>query len=255
MVRFALVLEYEGTNYSGFQIQNNAPSIQEELEEAIARFAGERVRVKAAGRTDAGVHAKGQVAAFDLDEEREPETVTAALNHHLPDDIVVKEAHLVDDRFDPRRDALSRFYRYTIYSGTTRAPLLRRTVARISAPVSIKRMQSAAKEFVGVHDFRNFAGPLEKPGASTVREVYESRVRREDELIYIEIEGNAFLPHQVRRMAGALADVGRGKLRPSDMREMLDANPNETVAHSLPAQGLCLVAVKYDDFPPEADKR
>lgn len=255
MVRFALVLEYEGTNYSGFQHQNNAPSIQEEIEKAIARFTGENVRVKAAGRTDAGVHAKGQVVAFDLDKDQEPETITPALNHHLPDDIAVQQAHRVDDRFDPRRDARSRLYRYSIHTGTAPAPLLRRTVARIAGRLSIGRMQSAAREFVGVHDFRNFAGPLEKPEASTVREVYESRVRRKDELIHIEIEGSAFLPHQVRRMAGALVDVGRGKLTKADIQQMLEASPIELVAHSLPAQGLCLVAEKYNDFPPEADKR
>lgn len=255
MARFALVLEYEGTRYSGFQHQRDAPSVQEEIEQAIDRFSGAKVRVKAAGRTDAGVHARAQVVAFDLDRSWDAGTVKSAMNHHLPEDIAVKMAYQVNDHFDPRRDARSRRYKYSIGASSTRIPLVRRTVAWVRAPLSVQNMQLAAGEFIGVHDFKNFSGPLEKSGASTVREIYESTVCIEKDIIRIEVEGNAFLPHQVRRMTGSLVDVGKGRINFKDIRGMLNVNGMKGLvsALSMPARGLCLEDVKYDNFPPEAN--
>lgn len=255
MARFALVLEYEGTRYSGFQHQKDAPSVQKEIEEAIDRFSGAKVRVKVAGRTDAGVHAKAQVVAFDLDRSWDTGTVKSAMNHHLPEDIAVRMAYQVNDHFDPRRDARSRRYKYSICASSTRVPLVRRTVAWVRSPLSVQSMQLAAGEFIGVHDFKNFSGPLEKPGASTVREIYESTVCIDKDIIGIEIEGNAFLPHQVRRMTGSLVDVGRGRINFNDIRGMLNVNGMKELvsALSMPARGLCLEDVKYDNFPPEVN--
>ncbi len=252
-MRLALIVEYDGTAYGGYQYQNNAPSIQEELEKAITRLTRENTRVSGAGRTDSGVHALGQVVAFDTEAEYPPETFVKALNHYLPDDIAVREAYRVDSGFDPRRMALSRLYIYRMYTGATRSPLIRRTTYRVGAGLKLKRMRRAARHLVGVHDFAEFAGPLEWPDASTVREIFEARIRSKGDEITMEIEGNAFLPHQVRRMAGALVDVGQGRLTPAELKSMVDGDEVDAVAHSLPPQGLCLVKIEYEDFVTEGD--
>lgn len=247
-MRYALIVEYEGTQYSGFQYQENAPSIQEEIEKAIALFTEETVRVKAAGRTDAGVHARGQVVVFDTKTDHPSEVVVRALNHHLPDDVAVKQAYRTAEDFDPRRWARTRTYVYIIDCGPTRSPLRRRTAYRLGRPLDVSAMTEVAELFVGVHDFRRFAGSLEDPEASTVREVFRLEVNREKENVEIEVEGNAFLPHQVRRMAGALVDVGLSKLTREDIRQLVEDEETVAVAHSLPPQGLSLTSVKYDNF-------
>jgi tRNA pseudouridine38-40 synthase len=246
-MRYALIVEYDGTRYSGFQYQKNARTVQEEIEKAIARFTGETVRIKAAGRTDAGVHATGQVVAFDSDAGHPTEIVVRALNSHLPDDIAVKEAHEVADTFDPRRCATARTYVYTIDCGATRSPIRRRTTGRLGRRLDVRRMIVAAEALKGVHDFARFSGPLERPEASTVREIHDIHMREDDQTVRIEVTGNAFLPHQVRRMAGALADVGLGKLTSKDVRGLLEGPVAGVVARALPPQGLCLVSVRYGD--------
>jgi tRNA pseudouridine38-40 synthase len=251
-MRLALVVEYEGTNYHGFQYQANAPSIQEELERAIASLTGEVMRVTAAGRTDAGVHARGQVVAFDTGSRYGTQTFVRALNHYLPDDIAVKAAYRTGADFDPRRMALSRRYRYTIFCGAERSPLMRRTAYYVSDSLNVRRMRKAAEGLVGRHDFARFASRLDRPGASTVRDIYEAAVRRNGDAINVEVEGSSFLPHQVRRMAAALVEIGRGRLTMADFRSMIDGRPGEGIDLSLPPQGLCLMKVTYPDFPPKA---
>ena len=250
-MRLALVVEYEGTHYHGFQYQASAPSIQEELEKAISRFTGESLRVRGAGRTDAGVHALGQVVAFDTDATHPLGVFVRALNFYLPDEIAVKAAYRAADDFDPRRMAVSRTYRYTIYCGAVRSPLIRRTAYQMGEPIDVRTMRRAAAEFVGKHDFARFAAPLGRPGASTVRHIYEAKLRQDGESISLEVQGNAFLPHQVRRMAGALVDVGRGRLTAAELKSMIDCEPSGLVARSLPPHGLCLLRVTYADFPIE----
>lgn len=244
-MRLALTVEYDGTRYAGFQYQKNAHSIQEELEKAIASLTGENVRVRGAGRTDAGVHALGQVVAFDTASVHEPAAVLKALNHYLPDDIAVKAAVKVGDDFDPRRSAVSRRYRYTVVNGAIRSPLRRSFSHQEPSSLDTDAMARAASLYVGVHDFRRFAGRPDRPGASTVREIWEAQVEKTGDTITIEVEGNAFLPHQVRRMAGALVDVGRGALTCEDIAAMLEGNSDSATARSLPARGLCLMRVKY----------
>jgi tRNA pseudouridine38-40 synthase len=156
----------------------------------------------------------------------------------------------VPGHFDPRRDALSRLYRYTVATGTVRSPLKRITTTLVRERLDVKRMKQAAQLFEGAHDFARFAGTLEDPGASTVREVLGARVNRVDDTIVFEVEGTAFLPHQVRRMAGALVDVGRGAVSTEELKQQIDGNESGAVSRSLPPQGLCLVEVKYADFPP-----
>ncbi len=250
-MRLALIVEYEGTAYSGFQYQRNGPSIQEQLEKSITALTGEKVRIKAAGRTDAGVHALGQVVAFDTASTHPPLTVQRAMNHRLPDDIAVRAAYRVGDGFDPRRHAQSRRYRYTMLTGSVHSPLRRRTATLVREDVDIVRMAEGAEMLVGVHDFARFGGPLEHEGASTAREVFSSGVTAIDDAIVFDVEGNAFLPHQMRRMAGALVDVGRGAMSIEDLRQLIDGKETDATSRSLPPQGLCLIAVKYADFPPK----
>lgn len=253
-MRLALVVEYDGTEYSGFQYQANAPSVQEELEKAVAKLTREKVRVSGAGRTDAGVHASGQVVVFDTSAPYGPDEFVSALNHHLPDDIAVKGAYEVEDGFDPRRMAVSRRYVYTILRAAVRSPLHRRNAYRISSSLDVAEMCATARLFVGVHDFRRFSGPLERPGASTVREIFDARVRESGNMVEFHVEGNAFLPHQVRRMAGALVDVGLGRLDATEVEKMTEGEETKATARSLPARGLCLVEVKYAGFPPGSVK-
>ncbi len=248
-MRLALVVEYEGTAFHGFQYQINALSIQEELEKAIEAVTGEKPRVRGAGRTDAGVHALGQVVAFDTASQLPPETLVGALNAHLPDDIGVRQGHRVASDFDPRRHALSRHYRYSMVNRRTRSPLLRRTACLIREPLDVDEMDRASQAFVGKHDFARFATGVVDPSASTIRHMYRAAVSKEGEVIRFDIEGSSFLRRQVRRMAGALVDVGRGELSAVELVGMIDLKETNRVAQALSPQGLCLMAVKYDDFP------
>ena len=250
-MRLALIVEYEGTAYNGFQLQANAPSIQEEIEKAIGHLTGERVRVKGAGRTDAGVHARGQVVAFDTESEHSPETFVKAMNHYLPDDIAVRQGHRVSDDFDPRRHAVSRTYRYSVVRSPTPSPLVRKQACIVSEGLDVPSMREAARMLEGEHDFRRFAGPLEQEGASTIRRIEVASIIEDKEILKFDFVGNAFLPHQVRRMTGALLDVGRGRIKLSDFEKIVDGKCGGVVAHSLPPQGLCLMKVTYPDFPPK----
>ena len=250
-MRLALVVEYEGTNYHGFQYQANAPSIQGEIERAIGRTTGETVRIKAAGRTDAGVHAKGQVIAFDTQSSLSAETFLGALNFHLPSDIAVVLACRVREGFDPRRDAVKRRYRYTILNRTAPSPLMRRTVCHIPGLLDAGAMSEAVGLLIGEHDFANFSGPLEDSAASTVRRIYEAWMSESGEVISFDVAGNSFLPRQVRRMAGALLKIGKHELSMKDLEQLIDGETRDGAMSSLPPHGLCLVEVTYTDFPPK----
>ena len=249
-MRLALTIEYEGTHYHGFQYQVNAPSIQGELEQAIERLTGERVRVKGAGRTDAGVHAEAQVVAFDTSSDYSSGTFVNALNHYLPQDIAVMQAHIVKPDFDPRRNALKRTYRYSILNRGAPSPLTRRFSYHIRYTLDLRRMQEAAGLFIGEHDFRRFAAPLPTGKTNSVRAIHSVSVQQSGNAIAIWVTGNAFLQHQVRRMAGALVDIGRGRLSMNELQALIGNAQSNKVAHSLPAHGLCLVKVEYADYPP-----
>ena len=250
-MRLALIVEYDGTEYSGFQYQKNARTVQEEIEKAIESLTGESVRIKAAGRTDAGVHAMGQVVAFDTEATYDPGTVMRALNARLPHDIAVRSAHRAKPGFDPRRDATSRLYRYTLLVSGTRSPLMRRSAHRIHLTPDLDSMRAAAAHMEGTNDFANFGGALEDPEASTVRRVDRIDLKSDGppQRITIDVEGSAFLPHQVRRMAGALVDVGTGRLTVSDVEKQISMAGDAPPARALPPQGLCLIRVKYEDGP------
>jgi tRNA pseudouridine38-40 synthase len=249
-MRLAMIVEYDGAGYSGFQYQKNAPTVQEQIENTIESLTAKPVRIKAAGRTDSGVHALGQVVAFDTDAPYPPETVRDALNSRLPDDIAVRSVYRVRPEFDPRRDAVSRLYRYTLLVSGVRSPLARRWSHKVRGPLDLESMTQAAALMEGVHDFVNFAGPMSDLSASTIRRVHNLRVERDSDFIRLEVKGNAFLPHQVRRMVGALVDVGIGKLSIEQIGLQIAGRADAPTARSAPPHGLCLVHVEYTDFPP-----
>lgn len=245
MRRLAVVLEYDGAGYHGSQAQPTGLSIQQALEAAVARLTGEQVRAAFAGRTDAGVHARGQVAAFSSETRLPVTTLTRGLNALLPEDIAVSAMLETPVGFDPRRQALSRRYRYQIWNAPARSPLGRRRSWHVRAPLDIEAMRQAAAVLVGEHDFASFGGPL-AAGRGSRRSVEQTVVRRHAARVTFEIVANAFLPHQVRRTAGALVEVGSGRL-PAEAFTGWLAQPRTGVAGpTAPAHGLCLMQVTYD---------
>ncbi len=245
--RIALVLEYDGGQYGGSQLQPRVPSVQGELEQAIHQLTGEPVRLALAGRTDAGVHAQGQVAAFTTTSVHDTDVIARGLNAWLPDDIAVRRAWVAPIDFDPRRHALSRTYRYTISNTPARSPLWRHRAWHVAEPLDTEAMQRAAATLAGERDFASFT---RKQNTSTVRCVHRCEVARRGCRVLIDIEANAFLRQQVRRTAGALVSAGRGRLTFAAFRDLL-RHPKPAAAGPLaPPQGLCLMRVSY---PPKVE--
>ncbi|MGI8925897.1 MAG: tRNA pseudouridine(38-40) synthase TruA [Tepidiformaceae bacterium] len=244
--RFAATVSYDGTGFTGSQRQANVRTVQEELETAATALFGEPVRVAMAGRTDAGVHAIGQVAAFTAETRLEAATVGKALNAHLPEDVAVRDVRAVDAGFDPRRHALRRWYRYTVYNGNARAPLLRQRSWHIRATLDVALMAEAASALEGRQDFMACSGPLEDDRTS-VRTVFTAGWRREGCAVLFDIEAESFLPQMVRRMVGALVRVGRGSLQKEEFVHVLKQALPASIGPTAPAQGLCLQRVWYDE--------
>jgi tRNA pseudouridine38-40 synthase len=240
--RIALVVEYDGGRYAGSQRQADAPTIQAALESAVQELTGEPSRVALAGRTDAGVHALGQVAAFDTTSRLTEHVLLRGLNAKLPADIAVHRVVCAPPDFDPRRHASSRIYAYEIYNSQTRAPL-QAHAWHVSQQLDTSRMSRAAAQLTGRHDFAAFS---RSEPATTVRCLRRCDVARHGATLTVEMEANAFLRQQVRRTVGALVDVGTGRLSEQALRDLLEqARPN-SVGPVAPAHGLTLVSVKYD---------
>ncbi len=249
--RIALLLEYDGTEYCGSQYQENGPSIQGELESAINNLTAERVRAAFAGRTDAGVHALGQVAAFDTDSAIPLESIVSGLNHFLPEDVAVKRAAEVDAELDPRRDAKNRVYAYRIDNRPLRSPLLRNRVWHVDRPLDVAAMQPAANHLIGVQHFAAFAAPFD---GRTERTLRRCEIMGSCEQLTLRMEAQAFLPHQVRRTVGPLVEVGLGRMTEDDLVALLNAAKPSTAGPAAPPCGLYLAHIEYDglDFGPEA---
>jgi tRNA pseudouridine38-40 synthase len=240
--RLALLIEYDGTGSGGSQIQKNAPSIQGTLERALEQLTGERLRLAFAGRTDAGVHALGQVAAFTTTSLLATDVFVRGLNAWLPPRIAVRRALEVDESFDPRRQASSRTYRYTVYNAPERSPLWRERAWHIAEPLDVEAMRAAAAALPGEHDFAAFS---RREPTTTIRCLRRCDVARDGALVTIEVEANAFLRQQVRRTAGTLARAGRGELTAADVRRLLREALPCSAGPVAPAWGLCLVRVAY----------
>ena len=245
MARYKLLLEYDGRGFVGWQRQDNGPSIQQALEEAIERFTGERVAVTGAGRTDAGVHALGQVAHFDLDEARAADEVSGALNHHLkPAAIAVLAAEAVDDAFNARFSAIGRRYSYRIVNRSAPLTIDAGRAWRTPLALDAEAMNDAAQALVGRHDFTSFRASLCQ-AKSPLKTLDSLKVARTGDAIEIVAEARSFLHHQVRNMVGSLVMVGEGKWTRSDLAAALEARDRKAAGPCAPAEGLYLVAVRY----------
>ena len=240
--RLALLLEYDGSRYGGSQLQPDVPTIQGELERALEQLTQEHHRLSFAGRTDAGVHAKGQVAAFTTASALETAVFQRGLNALLPQDIAVRRAVEAPERFDPRRHASSRTYRYTIYNAPTRSPLERAQAWHLIESLDVAAMEGAAAELLGQHDFAAFS---RREGVSTVRCMQRATVRRSGPLVTVELQATAFLRQQVRRTVGALVEIATGRLTIDTFRSLLQRAEPNSAGPLAPAHGLCLVRVAY----------
>jgi tRNA pseudouridine38-40 synthase len=244
--RLALLVEYDGTAYHGSQYQENAPTVQGALERALGRLTSESIRVTTAGRTDAGVHASGQVASFTTRSDHSPETFVRGGNAILPADIAIRAVAEVPPGFNPRRHAVSRLYRYTIDTGATRSPLRRRAAWHIGPGLDIPAMELLAPVFEGCHDFAAFAPPATGNRTTTRRNVIRSALRQQATTLYFDVEANSFLPHMVRRMVGTLTEVGRHRLAPGEAERLISEAPPGAASITAPSRGLCLVKVRYE---------
>jgi tRNA pseudouridine38-40 synthase len=244
--RIALLVEYEGTAFGGSQYQKNAPTVQGTLERALGSLTGEPIRVAMAGRTDAGVHARGQVAAFTTRSRHSAETVVRAANALIPESVSIRAAAEVGSGFDPRRWATSRWYRYTLHLGPQRPALERRTVWHLAGPLDTRSMAEAARYLVSRHDFAAFTAPSEARRQVTERDCTIAQWRCSGETAAFDIEANAFLPHMVRRIVGMLVEVGRGKLPVPEFRRLVEEAPPGEASRTAPPRGLCLMKVRYE---------
>lgn len=241
--RVKAVVAYDGTEYLGFQRQAQGPTVQGVLEEALAKIAGHAVRVLGAGRTDAGVHALGQVVAFDLTWRHGLADLRNALNALLPRSIAVREVSWAPEEFHPRFDAVGRVYRYRVYNGPIRSPFEERYAWHVPEPLDVERMSLATTCLVGVHDFASFGQPTQ--GEVTVREVRQARWERQGDVVTFAIEANAFLRGMVRSLVGTLVDVGLGRREPGEVEGILQARERGAASATAPPQGLFLVEVRY----------
>jgi tRNA pseudouridine38-40 synthase len=238
-VRVRATVEYDGTDFAGFQAQRAGfRTVQGELEAALARLGdGVRQPVDGAGRTDAGVHALGQVIAFTYTGRLTAPKLEAALNGQLPPDIAVRDLRPVAPEFQPRRAARYREYRYTVWNGP-RSPLHERHALGIRAPLDVAAMARAGQAFIGPHDFSAFGVVVE--GRSPVRNVHAVRVGRKGQVVTIDVRANAFLRGMVRRMVAVLIEVGHGKMTETEVRAAIAAGTPARNGVSAPARGLCL---------------
>ena len=237
------VVEYDGTRYAGFQRQKREITIQEEIEKALASVTQEQTKIVGAGRTDAGVHATGQVISFSTGWKRSLSELQRALNALLPFDIAILELSELPLDFHARKSALSRRYRYAIFNRPVRSPLSRLYAYHWVGELDLEAMKGALGFLIGVHDFASFGRA--RAGGSTMRQVLEVDCRREGDYIHIDLEANAFLKRMVRTIVGTLLLVGRGEVSPQGFKEVLAAKDRSRVRDLLPAHGLCLTRVSY----------
>ena len=243
--KMVLIMEYDGTNYYGFQLQASQPTIQGEVESALLKLTGEKVRVLAASRTDTGVHAREQVVSLRTASSLPERKFIGGLNHYLPDDIAVSDAFRVSDTVNVRRNAVSREYHYLILNRAARSPIRHRFAHHVPGRLDVAAMNEACQYLVGEHDFASFATALESRIKSTVRRVHQAEVIKDGDLITFRIIAGSFLPHQVRNTVGALLRVGLGKMTADEFRSILEARTPGMARPTAPAHGLCLMRVNY----------
>ena len=247
MNNYKIVIQYDGTRYRGWQSQNSTDeTIQGKITEVLSKMAGEDVAVIGSGRTDAGVHACGQVANFYLSDAWEEEEVQDYLNHYLPEDIAVIQISKVDERFHSRYQAKSKTYLYRIHTSKIPAVFERKYVYDYQTPLCVDKMRKAAELLKGTHDFRSFCGNR-KMKKSTVRTIYDIRIEESEQELKIFYTGDGFLQNMIRILTGTLIEIGDGRRKPEEIIEILEAKDRARAGYTAPACGLTLLEVIYED--------
>jgi tRNA pseudouridine38-40 synthase len=244
MARYKVILAYDGTEFQGFQRQSEGRTVQGSVEEGLRSLGWQGSALLAAGRTDAGVHALGQVIAFDLDWKHSPEDLANALNANLSADISARGAEIVEESFHPRYSAVTRRYQYRLFTDPLRQPVRERFAWRVWPPVALEPMNQVANRLIGTYDFSVFGTPLH-PGGSTIRRIFSASWRNGEDDFLFEIVGNAFLYHMVRRLVFFQVEVGQGKRKSEQIEEMLNNSSIEKTQGLAPANGLMLTEVEY----------
>jgi tRNA pseudouridine38-40 synthase len=240
------VIEYDGTDFYGFQLQAHERTVQGEIERALEAITGERRRIGGAGRTDRGVHACGQVIGFEVTWRHSLEELHRALEATLASDVAVLKMGEATDDFHPRYSARSRVYRYTIWNQTWRSPLHRRTAWHVRQKLDLDRIARATQCLPGTHDFGAFGRPPQHDGdGDAVRTVLRADWQKQDSVLTFDIEANAFLYRMVRSIVGTLVRVGRGDLSPDEFQSILEGRSRSEIKLVAPPQGLCLMQVNY----------
>lgn len=244
-MRVKLVVAYDGTNYCGWQVQPNGITVQQVLNDTLSELFGQTIQVVGASRTDAGVHALGNVCAFDVDTRMPGEKIAYALNQRLPEDIVIQESAEVPEDFHPRFSKSDKTYEYRILNRRFAVPTIRNTTYFFHHPLDVEKMQQAADVLVGEHDYTSFASAHSQTN-TFVRTIYEISVTRSvDDIITIRVRGNGFLYNQVRIIAGTLIQIGTGLKNVEDMPRILEGRNRELAGPTAPPEGLTLIHISY----------
>jgi len=249
LTRFKLVLEYDGKDFVGWQLQPGQRSVQSEVEAALEKLCGHPIRVHAAGRTDSGVHALDQCAHFDTSAERTPRDVLRGLNGSLPADVAVVSASVAPEGFDARQWSWGKVYRYRFLGRSARSPIRRHRVWNLRTALDAEAMNAGAQHWLGEHDLSSFRARL-CMAATPVRKIKQIGVNAVGDEVHLEVHGIGFLRHMVRIMAGTLADIGRGKRPPEWAGQVLEARSRQAAGKTAPAHGLELRQTLYGDGPP-----
>ena len=244
MKRIMLRVAYDGTDFSGWQVQNEMRTVEGELNKAISELTGETIEVIGASRTDSGVHSKGNVAVFDTESTIPAEKFMYAVNSLLPEDVTVTGSKEVDGDFHPRHCKSIKTYEYRIYTSRINNPLKRRYAYRFPTELDVEKMDEAAKYLIGEHDFKSFCC-VRTQAETTVREIYSADVFRDDEDIVIRVMGAGFLYNMVRIIAGSLTDVGSGKYEPVHIKEVLEGTDRTLAGPTAEPQGLTLMNIEF----------
>ena len=244
MRNLVLTVSFDGTNYSGFQIQKNAVTVQGVLEKTLSKILKEKVCLRSAGRTDAGVHAVSQIASFRTKAPIPLANLKKALNSLLPPDIAIQKVEEASLSFHPRYGAMSKWYRYTLRNHPFRSPFDRLFTTFYPYPLDIPAMRKAAQAFIGKYDFKSFQAK-DKKERSSVRKIRRLSIRKKSPYVFIDIEGDGFLYKMVRTIVGTLLEVGRGKRDPAEIKKILSQKDRSKAGPTAPAQGLSLVSVRY----------
>ena len=247
---YALLIEYEGTDFHGSQFQKGVRTVQGELQKVLDKIFGRFINLSFASRTDSGVHATGQVATFQSEKEIDSEDLMRAINFHGPDDITILSATLASQNFDPRRDALQREYVYKFSDAPIRSSLHRNFEVHIKKHLDLETMGAAANALIGRHDFLSFAGPLARRDKTTIRTINEARFYRDCDRVKFLISGDGFVHQQVRRITGELIKVGVGKILREEFESLILRPVRGSAQSVLSPKGLYLSRIKYSPSYP-----